>query len=108
MTQTFKIKRGDTSPSLQWELNDPNINLAGATVIFNMKRMHNGNLVANRAPAEVVAGAARPTLAYNWQPADTDIAGTYQAEFEITFADQSVETNPNDGFILVIITPDLG
>lgn len=108
MSQTFTIKRGDTSPSLRWELATSETRLNGTTVVFNMKRIYGGALVINRAAAEVVPDVENPTLGYNWTSGDTDVEGLYQAEFEITFADNSVETTPNGGFILVQITNDLG
>ena len=108
MSETFTIKRNDTSPAIRWELDDPNINLVGASVVFNMKNTVTGALVVDRGAAEVVAVAARPTLGYNWAEGDTAVAGLYEAEFEITFADESVETTPNDGNIVVKVVVDLG
>lgn len=43
-----------------------------------------------------------------YMPADTDTAGRFEAEFEVTYADGAVETFPNDGFIVVQIGPDIG
>lgn len=108
MSETFNIKRGDTSPALLWELDDPTINLDGATVVFNMKRARDGQLVIDRGAAEVVAAADRPTLRYNWQAGDTDAADLYEAEFEMTFADSAVETTPNASNIVIRIGMDLG
>lgn len=108
MSETFTIKRNDTSPAIRWELEDPDTNLAGATVVFNMKRSSDGEMVIERGAAEVVAGADRPTLGYNWAEGDTEVAGLYEAEFEITFADESIETTPNFENIVVKIGVDLG
>lgn len=108
MSETFTIKRNDTSPALRWELEDPDTNLAGASVVFNMKNTVTGALVIDRGTAEVVAGADRPTLGYNWAEGDTVVAGLYEAEFEITFADESVETTPNSENIVVKVMVDLG
>jgi len=44
---------------------------------------------------------------YNWTAADTDTVGSYQAEFEVTYADASIETFPNDGYIRVEIIDDI-
>ena len=108
MSETFTIKRNDTSPALRWELEDPDTNLAGASVVFNMKNTVTGALVIDRGTAEVVAGADRPTLGYNWAEEDTAVAGLYEAEFEITYADESVETTPNSENIVVRVAADLG
>jgi len=44
---------------------------------------------------------------YNWQAADTATVGSYQVEFEVTYADATVETFPNDGYIRVEIIADI-
>lgn len=108
MSETFNIKRGDTSPALLWELEDPTINLEGASVVFNMRRHRDNVLVIDRGAAEIVADAERPTLRYNWQAGDTAQVDMHEAEFEITYADQSVETTPNATNIVVRVVADLG
>lgn len=108
MSETFTIKRNDTSPAIRWELEDPDTNLVGASVVFNMKRSSSGDLVIDRGVAEIVDGASRPTLGYNWDDGDTEVAGLYEAEFEIIFADGSIETTPNSRNIVVKVVADLG
>ena len=108
MSETFTIKRNDTSPAIRWELEDPDTNLVGASVVFNMKNTVTGALVIDRGAAEVVEGADRPTLGYNWAEGDTEVAGLYEAEFEITFSDESIETTPNSENIVVKVVVDLG
>ncbi len=44
---------------------------------------------------------------YIWDAADTATVGSYQAEFEVTFAGGAVETFPNNGYIRVEITDDI-
>jgi hypothetical protein len=44
---------------------------------------------------------------YDWSADDTDTIGSYQAEFEVTYADASIETFPNDGYIRVEIIDDI-
>ena len=44
---------------------------------------------------------------YSFSAADTDTAGNFDGEFEVTFVGGQVETFPNDGFIKVIITDDV-
>lgn len=108
MRETFTIKRNDNSPAIRWELKDPDTNLVGVSVVFNMKNTVTGALVIERGAAEVVAGAARPTLGYNWAEGDTAVAGLYEAEFEITYADNTIETTPNSTNIVVKVVEDLG
>ena len=33
--------------------------------------------------------------------------GTYEGEFEVTFADSTIETFPNSGFFSITVTDDL-
>ena len=105
---TFAIKRGDTGPSISRILRDGDgaaIDFTGAAVVFSMA-LHNGAAVITRAAATTTATAGQ--VVYDWQPGATDIIGLYVAEFEVTSADGSVESVPNDGNLLVSIVQDLG
>ena len=101
---TFTIKRGDTIP-LRYALLPASVNLAGASVVFNMRG------VLDRAPARIVT-ASPPVVEYIWQPGDTARPGLRPAEFEVTYPDGIVETFPTDtapeGRLLVHIVGDLG
>lgn len=101
----FYIKQNDTSPSIQ--ITDTRLagNLVGASVVFNM-RDSSGTVKVNRSAGAVVdAGAG--TIGYDWAAADTDTAGEFEAEFEVTYADTTVETFPNFHHISVVITDDI-
>lgn len=105
---TFYIKQNDTGPAMLATLQDANgnaINLVGASVRFHMRKMHGANPVID-AEATVVT-AASGIVRYNWLAADTATVGTYQAEFEVTYADASIETFPNGGYIDVQIIDDI-
>ena len=100
MTEIF-IKRNDTKPPVTATLAEDGVavDLSTASVMFNM-----GTVVA--ATATVVDGTAG-TVKYDWISGDTAIAGCYPAEFEVTFADASIQTFPNDENLIVIITKDV-
>lgn len=103
----FTIKQNDTSPALQATLQDyagTAINLVGASVRFHMKSLDSSIVVD--APM-TITNAAGGVVRYNWQAADTDLAGTYSAEFEVTYSDASIETFPNTDSIAIVITPEL-
>ena len=106
MSDIFHIKRGDTSPALVYKL-FPDVNLTGATVVFNMRKRGAANTV-NRGAASVVGAAVNGTVSYAWATGNTAVADQYEAEFEVTHADLTVETYPNNGFITVQIKDDLG
>lgn len=103
---TFQLKEGDTSPSISYELTPTTVDLTGASVVFNMTTRR-GVVKVSRAAATVTTPTGTPTVQYDWIAADTDTAGTYRAEFEVTYGDGSIETFPNTGFLTISITKDL-
>jgi hypothetical protein len=50
-------------------------------------------------------GDADGLLSYQWNPADTDIAGTYEGKFFGNDPDGYQQTFPTKGFITIEITP---
>jgi hypothetical protein len=105
MNETFFIKRGDTSPAVRYALEPLDTNLTGATVRFQM-RTRGGAQVLD-APAQVITATLTPTVQYAWQPSDTATAGQFEAEFRILYADASIETFPNSGFISIRVAEDV-
>jgi hypothetical protein len=104
----FYIKQNDTSPFLLATLKDGNenlIDLTSATVRFHMRPVGSTTVVVD-APVTVV-NEDQGAVKYAWDAADTANVGSYQAEFEVTYFDGSVETFPNDGYIRVEITDDI-
>lgn len=106
---TFYIKEGDTSPAIEFALTPTDILLTGATVVFSMHDRR-GTVKVNRQAATITddgAATDTPTVQYDWASADTDTAGTYYGEFEVTYTDATVETFPNNGFITIRVTKDI-
>ncbi len=101
MSETFYIKRGDTSPALRYVL-EPAVSLVGATAQFQM-RLRGGATIID-APCDILEGAV---VEYGWAAADTTDAGLYEGEFRITYADGAIETFPNNGFLTVRIGEDV-
>lgn len=102
---TFAIKRNDTSPSWVVTLTEAAGNLSGATVNMHMKLP--GASSAKVDAACTIVDATAGTVRYDWSSGDTDTAGLYEAEFEVTYSDATVETFPNVGFFLVNVDGDL-
>lgn len=103
----FSIKQNDTSPSLQATLKDAAldpINLTGASVRLHMKSV-DGTLKIDQ-PMTIVT-PLQGIIQYDWQAGDTDTVGTYYVEFEVTYADASVETFPNNGSKVVSVVKEL-
>ena len=104
----FTIKKGDTSPSIQSTLKDAAgavVDIAGATVSIHMKAAGSSTLKVDQ-PMTIVS-AAGGVVKYDWTTPDTDTVGTYYVEFEVTKADNSIETFPNSANAVVVIAPSL-
>jgi hypothetical protein len=108
---SFQIKRGDRLPVLAATLSDQSgaYNLTGATVAMSLYRRPTdpkgtGVLVFTKAAA--VTDAAAGEVEYQWAAGDTDIAGSYYAEFIVTVSGKEL-TFPSSGFVPVTINPDL-
>jgi hypothetical protein len=105
---TFYVKQNDTSPSMLATLQDADgnvINLNGATVRFHMRKISSSVVVVDNAATVVTADQG--LVRYDWQADDTAAIGSYLAEFEVTYADATVETFPNDRYIRVEIIDDI-
>jgi len=105
---TFYIKQNDTSPSMLATLQDADaaaVDITAASIRFHMRPIGSSQTTvdAQAAIVDALAGEIR----YDWQAADTAKVGSYQAEFEVTYADSSIETFPNNGYIRVQITDDI-
>ena len=100
MAEMF-IKRNDTKPPLYVTLADGGVavDLSTATVKFHM-----GTIVDSDA---VVIDGTAGTVRYDWVAADTATAGCFPGEFEVTFADGSIQTFPNDENLTIIIPKDV-
>jgi hypothetical protein len=104
----FRIKTNDTSPKLAVTLEDAlgnAIGLAGCSARFHMKAF-GASLLKIDAVASI-EDAALGIVEYAWTGTDTDTAGTYYGEIEVTYADNTVETFPNNGYFTIIIKEDL-
>lgn len=104
----FRIKTNDTGPVLSVTLTDASgngIGLAGATARFHMKAFGATSLKID-SPATVTDGVDS-VVQYDWVAGDTDTAGTYYGEIEVTYGDATVETFPNNGYFTIIIKEDL-
>jgi Rib/alpha/Esp surface antigen-like repeat protein len=105
---SFYIKQNDTVPSLRAALENGSgtaVDLTGATCQFHMRPLGSTTITVD-AVAQIV-NEATGIVQYNWIAADTDTIGSYQAEFEVTYPDGTIETFPNNGYIRVEITDDI-
>jgi len=104
----FKLKKNDTSPILQTTITDAagnGVDLTGSTVRFHMKRY--GATTAKIDAAALVYDEDNGIVRYAWQTGDTDVGGSFLAEFEVTYSDGTIETFPNSGYIQVDVLDDI-
>lgn len=100
------LKRNDTRSAIKATLSNESgpVDLTGATVRFLMSKI--GKLKVNKQ--SIIQDALSGIVLVVFDNGDTNESGLFQGEFEITYSDSSVETFPNDGYVLIEIKPDLG
>lgn len=107
----FYWKQHDTAPMIQFAFTDllgnvPPGTLAGASVKFIMRATGSSGSPKINAAGTIV----NPTnWLFGYQPtgSDTDTAGEYQGEFQVTYADTTKQTFPDPGYLDIQITADL-
>src|SRR5690242_14265458 len=108
MAVDFRIKRNDTRPAIQATISAAATDVI-SSVSFNMADSA-GTLKVNAGAGTIVQQASSTQQAivkYQWQAGDTDTAGQYNGEFQVTFNDSRVETYPNDRYITIEVFADL-
>jgi len=98
----FYIKKGDTAPPLRVFLRQRDgspIPLATATVVFHMG---NGKVASGTVN---ILDADLGKVEYRWQTGDTDTAGSFDGEFEITDGGKN-QTVPSNEYIVIKILDD--
>ena len=102
MIEVF-MKQNDTNPSLNATLEQDSIPVDLSDESVTVK-FHMGDVVD---AAAVVVDGVSGIVRYDWKAVDTATAGRFSAEFEVTYADGSIGTFPNNEYLIVVITKDL-
>lgn len=110
MATDFFIKQSDTAPPIVVVLNDASedaVDLStSSSIMFIMSNKLTGEVVVEAAADLLDADSGQ--VQYQWQTGDTDAAGVYKAEFEVTWDDGTIETFPNSKYISIKVVVDLG
>jgi len=104
----FTIVRNDRLPSIACVFGGGSGRTlaAGTTVKFIMALKSTG--VVKVSAAAVIEDATARRVRYDWTALNTDTAGDYVAEFEVTYTDGLVETFPQGRKLSVKVLADLG
>lgn len=104
----MNIKRGDTYPPLRVTMTDSTlapVDLTDCTVKFRMVNSDMEVVIADKAAT--VVNAVAGIVEYVWAAGDTDVAGYFQGEFEVSGWSGKVGRFPNYTFEEIIITDRL-
>ena len=103
-----EIKQNDTRPYWPVTLtfdDGTNPDLTGATVRFHARDKSDG--VVKIDAAVTITGAASGQCEWRPEAADTDVPGRYDCEWEVTFADATIQTFPTRGYDRLKIVGEL-
>jgi hypothetical protein len=104
----FIIKQHDTLPRLQATLKEADgtpIDLTDATQVY-LVVSHKDGTPGFKNPCTIINDIGG-IVQYDWESADTAVAGNYDGEFEVVWGTE-IQTVPNDKYFDVMIVADLG
>lgn len=105
------MKQGDTLPNLPFQLFEPDkvtpLNVSAASVINLVVRQRNAVNPIFKKPV-TMTDPATGVGHYDWQAGDTDVTGTFDYEFEITWNTGDIQSIPADTYFQLNIVDDLG
>ena len=112
---TIKMKRNDTQPFLDLKLKDndtdyADLTVSGIAVTFTMKDAETGIIKVDQQDCQIISGILG-SVRYPWKAIDTNTAGAYLAEFEVTSPAISPYplyklTYPVSGTLVIVILED--
>lgn len=99
--KTKKLTKNDLQPYYSVTVKNADgtaVNLTGAAIVCTMKPVGGSTPKINRQNAGIaITDAVNGQFEYRWQTGDTDTAGAYNIEFEITPQTGGKFTLPNPG-----------
>ena len=103
---SVKIVQDDTRPPLEFSLTQDGspVDLTGCTVKFYMKDATSGSVKISGS-ACTITDATKGKCKYLWSGSDTNTAGSYVGEVEVTFSDGKIQTGYKQ--IGIIIRADI-
>jgi hypothetical protein len=107
----FYLKQNNTARPFVAVLRDDEgpVDLTDATVLFVMQQSGESEAkVSAEGEVDPDQTANKGKVKYSWASEDVDTAGTFLAEWVVTFDGGRVQSFPNEGQLVVEITPALG
>ncbi len=107
---SFNIKKGDRSPGYSVTLEAPAgtpVDLTGTSVKFIMTLDDGVTTTPKIDAVATIDDEEAGEVTYSWGATDTNTAGLYRAEWEVTFAGSIKRTFPADGFLYINVIGDL-
>ncbi len=104
----FTVKQGDSAITFSDSLTYSDgsvVNLTGASVSFVMRAITSASVAFNTSAS--ITSASIGTVAYRPTASDTATAGTYAANWKVSFSGGLVETFPTIGYLTVEIEENL-
>src|SRR5690349_5999933 len=101
----MSIKQHDTLPALSITCTSQGspVDLTAASSVRII-----GSMEGQQLFADSTTGTDQGVVTRAWDAEDTDTAGVLLVEVEVTWPGGGIETFPPDGYLTVLITPDLG
>lgn len=104
----INIKQGDRRPVAEVTITRGGVPVdldLSASVTFKMRYQGRKDLVVDSSA--VVTDSPNGLVEYRWGIGETDVPGTYEAEWEVLWLDSTPETFPTLGTDIVVIHGDL-
>jgi len=109
----FRLKRGDQSPTIKYQLLDEQgdpVDITGFQEVRFLMRPRGASspkVDDDTNGAVAVTDAANGIVQYEWDSSDTDTSGSFKAEWEVAYSGGDTETFPNTEYINIYIQRDL-
>lgn len=107
----FVIKQNDLEPPIVGTVTDPlgtPINLTGATNQVLILKPIGGGAAQRLSTGTTILSAAGGRIKHAWVAGETATAGSFFAEWEVTWPSSRVQTFPTEGTFSVVIEQDQG
>lgn len=105
-----RIKQGATLPAFTHVAVDENqqvVPLIGATLVEFIYRLQTASTATAVVRTATLVDASHGDLRYDWVAGDTAVAGSYFAEWRVTFLDGNVRKFPIRGYLPFVIEAQL-